>query len=141
MMTSDGPLSGKSALVTGGARRIGREIALSLARAGADVTITYRTAADEAVETVDAIEQLGRSGYALACDVRSEDSVRSAVAAAIAEHGRLDVLVNNAAIFETAALDQMSLAQWDAVFETNARGPFVVARESLPPCAPRGEGS
>jgi 3-oxoacyl-[acyl-carrier protein] reductase/pteridine reductase len=123
---------GKSALVTGGAQRIGRAIALSLARAGADVTITYRTSADEAVETVDAIEQLGRSGYALECDVRSEESVRSAVAATLAEHGRLDILVNNAAIFETATLDQMSVSQWDAVFETNARGPFLVAREALP---------
>ena len=130
-MTSDCPLSGKSALVTGGAQRIGRAIALSLARAGADVTITYRTSADEAVETVDAIEQLGRKGYALACDVRSEESVRSAVAATIAEHGRLDVLVNNAAIFETVALDQMTLDQWNAVFDTNTRGPFLVAREAL----------
>jgi NAD(P)-dependent dehydrogenase (short-subunit alcohol dehydrogenase family) len=130
-MTFDCPLSGKSALVTGGAQRIGRAIALSLARAGADVTITYRTSADEAVETVDAIEQLGRKGYALACDVRSEESVRSAVAATIAEHGRLDVLVNNAAIFETVALDQMTLDQWNAVFDTNTRGPFLVAREAL----------
>jgi NAD(P)-dependent dehydrogenase (short-subunit alcohol dehydrogenase family) len=131
-MTSDMPLAGKSSLVTGGAKRIGRAIALALARAGADVTVTYRASADEAVETVDAIEQLGRNGYALECDVRSEESVRGVVAATIAEHGRLDVLVNNAAIFETASLDQMSLAQWDAVFETNARGPFLVARESLP---------
>jgi 3-oxoacyl-[acyl-carrier protein] reductase/pteridine reductase len=124
-------LSGKSALVTGGSRRIGRAIALTLAQAGADVSITYRTSADEAVETVAAIEQLGRSGHALVCDVRSEESVRNAVAAAIAKLGRLDILVNNAAIFETAALDQMAVEQWDAVFETNARGPFLVAREAL----------
>jgi 3-oxoacyl-[acyl-carrier protein] reductase/pteridine reductase len=125
-------LLGKSALVTGGARRIGRAIALALAQAGADVTITYRTSADDAVETVDAIEQLGRRGFALACDVRSEESVRSAVSHAIAEHGRLDILVNNAAIYETDALEGLSLAQWDAVFETNTRGPFLVAREALP---------
>jgi 3-oxoacyl-[acyl-carrier protein] reductase/pteridine reductase len=125
-------LSGKSVLVTGGARRVGRAIALALAQAGAGVTITYRTSADDAVETVDAIEQLGRRGYALECDVRSEESVRSVVAAAIAEHGRLDILVNNAAIFDTAALDTLSLGQWDAVFETNTRGPFLVAREALP---------
>ena len=125
-------LSGKSALVTGGAKRIGRAIALGLAGAGADVTITYRTSADHAVETVDDIEQLGRRGYALECDVRSEESVRSAVAAALAEHGRLDILVNNAAVFETAALDTLSVEQWDAVFETNARGPFLVARAALP---------
>ena len=125
-------LSGKSALVTGGAKRIGRAIALHLAEAGADVTITYRTSADEAVETVDAIEQAGRRGFALECDVRSEESVRRVIQQTIAEHGRLDILVNNAAIYKTAALESLSLAQWDEVFETNARGPFLVAREALP---------
>jgi 3-oxoacyl-[acyl-carrier protein] reductase/pteridine reductase len=129
--TPDPPLSGKSALVTGGAKRIGRSIALALAASGADVTITFRSSSDEAVETVDAIEQLGRRGYALECDVRSENSVRDTIAAAIAEHGHLDVLVNNAAIFESVPLDRMTLRQWDAVFETNARGPFLVAREAL----------
>jgi NAD(P)-dependent dehydrogenase (short-subunit alcohol dehydrogenase family) len=96
------------------------------------VTITYRASADEAMETVDAIEQLGRRGFALQCDVRSEEAVRSAVAGALTEQGRLDILVNNAAIYETAALDSLTIAQWDAVFETNARGPFLVAREALP---------
>jgi NAD(P)-dependent dehydrogenase (short-subunit alcohol dehydrogenase family) len=124
-------LSGKSALVTGGARRIGRAIALALAGAGADVTITYRMSADDAVETVDAIEQLGPRGYALECNVRSEESVRTAMATAVAQHGRLDILVNSAALFETAALDSLSTQQWDAVFETNTRGPFLVAREAL----------
>src|SRR3954470_11776546 len=103
-MISEFPLSGKAALVTGGARRIGRAIALALAAAGADVTVTYRNSADDAVETVDAIEQLGRRGFALQCDVRSEASVREAVADALSEHNRLDILVNNAAVFETAAL-------------------------------------
>ncbi len=125
------PLSGQCAFVTGGARRIGRAIALSLAAAGANVTITYRTSADDAIETVDAIKQLGRRGFAIACDVRSERSVRAAVAAAIAEHGRLDILVNNAAIFESAPLDTLTLEKWDAVLETNARGPFLVAREAI----------
>src|SRR5438309_539912 len=125
-------LSGKSALVTGGAKRIGRAIALRLAEAGADVTITYLESADEAVETVDAVEQLGRRGFALQCDVRSEVSVRQAIATTVGEHGRLDILVNNAAVFESAALDSLSVAQWDAVFETNTRGPFLVAREALP---------
>lgn len=125
-------LAGKSALITGGARRIGRAIALTLARAGADITLTYRTSSDEAVEAVDAIEQFGRRGFAVECNVRSEESVRAAIAATVAAHGRLDILVNNAAIFEAAPLDQLTLAQWDAVFETNARGPFLVAREALP---------
>ena len=125
-------LTGKSALVTGGARRIGRAIALALARAGADVTITYRHSADEAVETVDAVEQLGRQAHAVECNVRSEVSVRAAIEAAAGYHRRLDILVNNAAVFDTAPLDQLSLASWDLVFETNVRGPFLVSREALP---------
>jgi 3-oxoacyl-[acyl-carrier protein] reductase/pteridine reductase len=124
-------LDGKSALVTGGARRIGRQIALALAAAGADVTITYRSSQPEAAEAVRAIEALGRHALAVECDVRSEISVRAAIAASMAFHGRLDVLVNNAAVFESAPLDQITVEQWDAVFATNARGPFLVAREAL----------
>ena len=126
------PLIGKSALVTGGARRIGRAIALELAAAGADVTVTYRNSRADAEETLQLIHQLGRQAIALECDVRSEPSVRSAIANSINFHSRLDVLVNNAAIFESAPLDQLTLEQWDAVFETNTRGPFLVAREALP---------
>jgi len=65
------------------------------------------------------------------CDVRSEASVRAAVEQVIEQFGRLDVLVNNAAVFESAPLEQISLEAWDKVFETNARGPFLVAREAL----------
>lgn len=124
-------LNGKSALVTGGARRVGREIALALARAGANVTITYRTSKAEAARTAQDIEVLGRRAHSLECDVRSEPSVRRAIAATAAFHGRIDVLVNNAAVFESSPLDRITLEQWDAVFETNARGPFLMARESL----------
>ena len=125
-------LHGKSALVTGGARRIGREIAQALAKAGADVAITYRTSRSEAECTVLEIEALARRALAIECDVRSESSVRHAVAAVAAGFGRLDLLVNNAAVFESASLEQISLEQWDAVFETNTRGPFLLAREALP---------
>ena len=131
-MTSQ-TLIGKAVLVTGGARRIGREIALELAAAGADITITYRNSKDRCRrDSATHPTQLGRLAIALECDVRSEQSVRSAIAASVNFHGHLDVLVNNAAIYESAPLDQLSLEQWDAVFETNARGPFLVAREALP---------
>ena len=126
------PLLGKSALVTGGAKRIGRSIALALAHAGADVAITYRSSPAEAQETVAAVLALGRRSVAMECDVRSEASVQAAVDLAAAKLGRIDVLVNNAAIFETAPLEKLSLEQWDAVFETNARGPFLVTRAALP---------
>lgn len=125
-------LAGKSALVTGGARRIGRAIALSLARAGADVTLTYRESASEAGDTVEEIQSLGRRAQAVPCDVRSEVEVRKAVAKTAAFHGRIDLLINNAAIYEGGALDQLTLEQWDRMFETNTRGPFLFAREALP---------
>ncbi len=128
----DRPLSGKSVLVTGGARRIGREIALALARAGAEVAITYRNSQAEAAATAEEIAALGVRSLAVECDVRSEASVQAALAATLDNFGRLDVLVNNAAVFESAPLEEISLEAWDAVFATNARGPFLVARQALP---------
>ena len=126
------PLRGKSALVTGGARRVGRSIALALAEAGADVAITFRSSRAEAAQTASEIENLGLRSLAIECDVRTEASVCAAVAAAVGSFGRLDLVINNAAIFESAPLDSLTLEQWDAVFETNARGPFLMAREALP---------
>jgi NAD(P)-dependent dehydrogenase (short-subunit alcohol dehydrogenase family) len=125
-------LSGKVALVTGGARRIGRAIAMALAEAGADVAITYLTSPAEAADTARAIEALGRCALALHCDVRSEGSVRTAVSAVAGRFGRIDLVVNNAAVFESSHLDGLTLEEWDMVFETNTRGPFLVAREALP---------
>ncbi len=126
------PLQGKTALVTGGARRIGREIALALASAGADVAVAYRKSRLEAANTAAELTSLGVNARAIECDVRSETSVRAAVHRVFENFGRLDVLVNNAAIFDSASLDSLPIEQWDAVFETNTRGPFLVAREALP---------
>jgi len=131
-VTSAVGLAGKSAFVTGGARRIGRAIALALARAGADVAISYHASQSEAAQTAADIASLGRRSLAIECDVRSESSVRAAVGEVAGSFGRLDVLVNNAAIFGSAAVESLTLDQWDAAFETNARGPFLVAREALP---------
>jgi 3-oxoacyl-[acyl-carrier protein] reductase/pteridine reductase len=125
------PLFGKSALVTGGARRLGRGIALTLAQAGANVAITFRSSQAEASQTACEIKTLGRNALAVGCDVRSELSVRAAVSATHERFGRLDFVVNNAAVFESAKLDSLTVEQWDAVFETNTRGPFLLAREAL----------
>jgi NAD(P)-dependent dehydrogenase (short-subunit alcohol dehydrogenase family) len=125
------PLHGKSALVTGGARRIGREIALSLARAGADVAITYRKSKAEAERTIDELAAMRVGAFALECDVRSEASVKATIDAVLTRFGKLDILINNAAVFDSASLDSLTLERWDEVFETNTRGPFLVAREAL----------
>ena len=126
------PLLGRAALVTGGSRRIGREIALQLAAAGAEITVTYRKSREDAEQTIKDIKELGRIAIAVECDVCSEESVRSAVVASVNFHGRLDILVNNAAIFEPAPLEELSLEQWDSIFATNTRGPFLVSREAVP---------
>ena len=125
------PLDGKTALVTGGARRIGRKIALALARAGADVALTYRTSRTDALETATQIQALGRRAIAVECNVRSEPSIRAAIQWVMVVFGRLDVLVNNAAVFESSPLERITLEAWDNVFETNTRGPFLVTREAL----------
>jgi pteridine reductase len=125
-------LQGKVALVTGAAKRIGRSIAVALAEEGADVVITYRESADEAQRTVQELEALGVCAAAVGADLRQPESIRSAVAVAAAKFGRLDVLVNNAGRFETAALEEISVEQWDAMFETNTRGPFLAAQAAYP---------
>jgi 3-oxoacyl-[acyl-carrier protein] reductase/pteridine reductase len=125
-------LAGKRALVTGGAKRIGKALALSLAGAGVDVAITYRGSAAEAQATVAELEALGVKAISLQCDVAGEASVQKAVAAAVDGLGGLDILVNNAGAFETAALEAITVEQWDAMFNTNTRGPFLVAKAAYP---------
>jgi len=103
------PLRGKTCLITGAARRLGRASALALAQAGADVAITFRSSAREAERTV----------------------VKSMMQQAGRELGRIDILVNNAGNFGTADFDRLTLRQWDAIFASNTRGPFLVSREAL----------
>jgi len=124
-------LAGKAVLITGGARRLGRASALALARAGADVAITFLHSAREAERTVRDLRRLDVRALALPCDVTEEKSVRDAVRQTVRELGGIDVLVNNAANYETVEFDKLTLRQWDAMFASNTRGPFLVAREAL----------
>jgi NAD(P)-dependent dehydrogenase (short-subunit alcohol dehydrogenase family) len=126
-----GELKGKAALVTGGSRRIGREIALALAQAGADVAITYLHSKREAQQTIRDLRRRGVSGLALASDVRDQKSVRNALKKVAAEFGGLDLLVNNAAIYETVDFEKITVRQWDEMFATNVRGPFLVSQAAL----------
>jgi 3-oxoacyl-[acyl-carrier protein] reductase/pteridine reductase len=128
---NDKPLAGKSALVTGGARRLGRAIALRLAEAGADVAITFRNSFRDAQHTVIDMGSLGVRSVAVRCDVTDEKSVRSAIKDTAKELGGIDILVNNAANYETVEFAKLTVKQWDAIFASNARGPFLVSREAL----------
>jgi len=130
-MTQERPLSGKVVLITGGAKRLGRASALALAKAGADVAITFLRSAREAQHTVIDLGSFGVRAVALRCDVTDQKSVKSMVKDAARELGGLDLLINNAANYETAAFEQLTVKQWDAIFASNARGPFVVSQAAL----------
>jgi NAD(P)-dependent dehydrogenase (short-subunit alcohol dehydrogenase family) len=125
-------LSGKSVLITGAAKRIGRACALAMAEAGADVAITYLSSRTETEKTTRDIANFGVRVLAVRCDVRNEKSIRAAVKKVAGEFGRLDILVNNAAFYETAEIDEITVAQWDNMFATNTRGPFLVSRACVP---------
>lgn len=126
------PLKGKVALITGAAKRLGRASALVLADAGADVAITFLSSEREARKTMKDAEKIGVRAMAVRCDVADERSVRGAVKEVVSAMGRLDVLVNNAANYETVSFESLTVKQWDAIFASNVRGPFLVSREALP---------
>jgi NAD(P)-dependent dehydrogenase (short-subunit alcohol dehydrogenase family) len=125
------PLRGKTVLITGAAKRLGRASALALAQAGADVAITFKTSSREAQHTVIDISSLGVRAVALRCDVTDQKSVRAAIKETVKELGGIDILINNAANYETAEFDELTLKQWDAIFASNTRGPFLVSQEAL----------
>ena len=125
-------LSGKTLLVTGAAKRLGRAIALAAAENGADVAITFRESEREARALTEELARLGVEALAIRCDVTDEQSVREMVKEVGSGFGGIDVLVNNAANYETADFEKITVAQWDAIFAANTRGPFLVSREALP---------
>ena len=130
--TAPRPLAGKTALVTGAAKRIGRAIALKLAAAGANVAITYFGSQADAEETVRALAGFDVEAFAVRTDLNDPESIRESVAAVVEEFGQLDILVNNAGVFESAALEEITVAQWDHMFSTNTRAPFLVAQAAYP---------
>jgi pteridine reductase len=125
-------LAGKVVLVTGAAKRLGRAIALAAAENGADVAITYLESAREVRGVIGELARRGAEALALRCDVTDEQSVREMVKEVATSLGGIDVLVNNAANYETAEFEKLTVAQWDAMFASNTRGPFLVSREALP---------
>lgn len=104
---------------------------MALAQAGADVAITFNRSAIEARETVVELSAFGVRAFAFHCDITDEASVRSMMKQAGRELGRIDILVNNAANYETVEFEKITVRQWDAIFASNTRGPFLVSREAL----------
>ncbi len=121
----------KIAVVTGGGRGIGREIALALAREGADVVVAARTER-EITAVAGEIKKLGRQSLALSVDVRSSRDVRKMVSGARTAFGGIDILVNAAGVAIRKALVDTSDEEWDLIIDTNLKGTFLCCREVVP---------
>jgi 3-oxoacyl-[acyl-carrier protein] reductase len=121
-------LTGRSALVTGGSRGIGRAIVLRLATQGADVAFTYKGNAAAAAETVAAVEALGRAALAVQGDASQADVADSVVKTVLEARGKIDILVNNAGITRDDLIMRMSIEAWRDVLETNLYGTFFMIK-------------
>ena len=134
-------LEGKAALVTGGATGIGRSIAGALAREGCRVAVNYIGAPDDALDAARELQALGVEALTLKADVRRAREVRDMIDV-VAEHfGRLDVLVNNAAVQTEGAFLDVTEDDWDRVIDTNLKGPFLCMQAAVPHMARGGGGS
>jgi 3-oxoacyl-[acyl-carrier protein] reductase len=135
-----GKLNGKTAIVTGGARGIGGQIAMAFAAEGADIVIADLLAADVAAPVLASIAGSGRRSLLVRTDVSDEQQVRAMVDAALAEFGQVDILVNDAGTFSQSAFAELEVAEWDRVLAVNLRGVFLCTRFVLPGMLERKHG-
>lgn len=129
------PSDSRVALITGSATGVGRACAVRFAKLGYDVVVNYSRSEEDARETLRLVEECGRAALLQQCNVRSDDEVRGMLAAVEERFGRLDVLVNNAAMthfVNHADLEAMSEDKWDDILETNVKGVFSVTRAATP---------
>jgi NAD(P)-dependent dehydrogenase (short-subunit alcohol dehydrogenase family) len=125
-------LKGKTVLITGAARRLGRAIAVSLAQAGANVAFTFRSSAKEAEQTLKLVKDAGVLGLAIECDLRKDQSAQETVRTVLHHFGQIDLLINNAGVFQTAKIEDLTAQQWDEVFSVNVRAPFLMSQSCIP---------
>jgi len=140
-MANGKELDGRVAIVTGAARNIGRAIAVDLAAAGAAVVVNARTSDAEAQAVAREIEAAGGRALAVIADVTDEAAVGSMAAAAVARFGRIDILVNNAAVRREQAFAEMSLGAWREILTIILDGAFICAKACLPQLAASGTGA
>ncbi|HEX4538534.1 MAG TPA: SDR family oxidoreductase [Candidatus Acidoferrum sp.] len=131
--SNSGKLSGRVALVTGAAKRLGRAIAVHLAREGADVIVHYQRSATEAQEVVTQITNLGRRAISVPADLAKKSDIDNLFAATKNEFGRLDILVNNASYFLQADFPSITEEIWDAALDVNIKAPFFCSQAAAPP--------
>lgn len=140
-MADASELAGKVALVTGGARNIGRAIARALAAGGAAVMVNANTSREDAEQTVALIKSAGGRALLHFADVTDPKAVAAMVAAAVEEFGRLDILVNNAAIRAETPFGEMKYEEWQRVLSSVLDGAFLCAQSCLPHLVRAGGGS
>ncbi len=126
-------LSGKTCLVTGGGRGIGKAIALGLAKAGADVAITYSRSEEAANAVKEEIENLGRKSLAIQADAVNFARAEEVISTIVDAWGKLDILVNNAGITKDTLVLRMNEEQWDAVITTNLKSVFNYSKAAVKP--------
>lgn len=122
-------LKGKTALVTGAAKRVGREIALGLARRGANIVVHYNTSLSDARAVVAEIKKLGVDAVPVKADQSDARQVRAAVARALEHFRAIDVLVTSAAVYRKTPFDTLTEADWDDHMDANLKGPFLWSLE------------
>ena len=131
-------LKGQKALVTGANSGIGRAVAIALGEAGADVVVNYVRGDEAAKEVVDTIKATGSKAIAVLADISKEDQVQAMFKKMMDEFGTIDILVNNAGLQQDAALETMTLQQWNTVIGINLTGQFLCAREAAKEFKRRG---
>jgi glucose 1-dehydrogenase len=131
-------LKGQKAIVTGASSGIGRAVAIALGDAGADVAVNYIGTEQPALEVVNRIRSAGRKAIAVQADVSKEDQVVAMFAQTVKELGTVDILINNAGLQKDAAIDEMTLTQWNTVIGVNLTGQFLCAREAIKEFKRRG---
>jgi NAD(P)-dependent dehydrogenase (short-subunit alcohol dehydrogenase family) len=125
-------LKGKTVFITGAARRLGKAITVAMAQAGANVAFTFRSSSTEAEQTLNEIKAKGAQALAFKCDLREPQSAKDAVQNVLKHFRQIDVLINNAGVFETANIEDITAEQWDEVFAVNVRAPFLVSQSCIP---------
>jgi NAD(P)-dependent dehydrogenase (short-subunit alcohol dehydrogenase family) len=124
--------TGRTALVTGGAHRVGRAFSMALAEAGYDVVVNYHTSAADADDTVAGIERFGRRALAVQADVSQLADLERLVRETEAAFGRMDILVNSASLFERSPFARITEQDWDRVLAVNLKGPFFLSQAAAP---------
>jgi NAD(P)-dependent dehydrogenase (short-subunit alcohol dehydrogenase family) len=139
-MVGELPLQGRVALVTGAGRRIGRSIALALAREGANVVVNYARSEADAQATAAEIAGLGRRSLAARADVTKREEVARMFDHTLREMGHLDILVNNAGAFFSARFEELTDEQWDGILDTNLKSQFLCSQAAAPLMKKQGRG-